>query len=72
MKMDVKQDLSDRNVVNEAICICLTDIAKYKNSDNALIVVANWMRKQVQENLGNPLLTIITVVLQTLDDIPNF
>lgn len=47
MKMDVKQDLSDRNVVNEAICICLTDIAKYKNSDNALIVVANWMRKQV-------------------------
>ena len=24
--------------------LCLTDIAKYKNPDNAFIVVANWMR----------------------------
>lgn len=30
--------------VNEDACISLTDIAKYKNPDNAFIVVANWMR----------------------------
>ena len=32
------------NVVNEDAYISLTDIAKYKNPDNAFIVVANWMR----------------------------
>ncbi len=32
------------DVVNEDAYISLTDIAKYKNSDNAFIVVANWMR----------------------------
>ena len=32
------------DVVNEEAYISLTDIAKYKNSDNAFIVVANWMR----------------------------
>lgn len=31
-------------VVNEEAYISLTDIAKYKNPDNAFIVVANWMR----------------------------
>ena len=30
--------------VNEDAYISLTDIAKYKNPDNAFIVVANWMR----------------------------
>ena len=30
------------NVVNEDAYILLTDIAKYKNSDNTVIVVANW------------------------------
>ena len=34
------------DVVNEDAYISLTDIAKYKNSDNAFIVVANWMRNQ--------------------------
>ena len=34
------------DVVNEDAYISLTDIAKYKNPDNAFIVVANWMRKQ--------------------------
>ena len=29
---------------NEDAYISLTDIAKYKNPDNAFIVVANWMR----------------------------
>ena len=32
------------DVVNEEAYISLTDIAKYKNSDNAFIVVGNWMR----------------------------
>ncbi len=31
------------DVVNEDAYISLTDIAKYKNSDNAFIVVANWI-----------------------------
>ena len=34
------------DVVNEDAYISLTDIAKYKNSDNAVIVVANWMRNR--------------------------
>ena len=32
------------DVVNEEAYISLTDIAKYKNPDNAFIVVENWMR----------------------------
>ena len=32
------------DVVNEDAYISLTDIAKYKNLDNAFIVVANWMQ----------------------------
>ncbi len=32
------------DVVNEEAYISLTDIAKFKNPDNAFIVVANWMR----------------------------
>ena len=32
------------DVVSEDAYISLTDIAKYKNPDNAFIVVANWMR----------------------------
>jgi hypothetical protein len=32
------------DVVNEDAYISLTDIAKYKNPDNAFIVIANWMR----------------------------
>ena len=32
------------HVVNEDAYISLTDIAKYKNPDNAFIIVANWMR----------------------------
>ena len=32
------------DVVNEEAYISLTDIDKYKNPDNAFIVVANWMR----------------------------
>ena len=32
------------DIVNEDAYISLTDIAKYKNPDNAFIVVANWMR----------------------------
>lgn len=32
------------DVVNEEAYISLTDIAKYKNPENAFIVVANWMR----------------------------
>ena len=32
------------DVVNEEAYISLTDIAKYKNPDNAFIVVANWIR----------------------------
>ena len=32
------------DVVNEDAYISLTDIAKYKNPENAFIVVANWIR----------------------------
>ena len=32
------------DILNEDAYISLTDIAKYKNPDNAFIVVANWMR----------------------------
>ncbi len=32
------------NIVNEEAYISLTDIAKYKNPENAFIVIANWMR----------------------------
>ena len=32
------------DVVNDDAYVSLTDIAKYKNPDNAFIVVANWMR----------------------------
>ena len=32
------------NITDEEAYISLTDIAKYKNPDNAFIVVANWMR----------------------------
>ena len=32
------------DVANEDTYISFTDIAKYKNSDNAFIEVANWMR----------------------------
>lgn len=32
------------DVVKEEAYFSLTDIAKYKNSDNAFIVVVNWMR----------------------------
>ena len=31
------------NVVNEEAYISLTDIAKYKNSDDPRIVISNWM-----------------------------
>ena len=34
------------DVVNEEAYISLTDIAKYRNLDNAFIVVANWMRNR--------------------------
>ena len=49
------------DVVNEAAYISLTDIAKYKNLDNAFIVVVNWMRSRstisflgVWEQIRNP------------------
>ena len=29
------------DVVNEEACISLTDVAKYKNTDNAFIVIAD-------------------------------
>ena len=32
------------DIVNEEAYISLTDIAKYKNPENAFIVIANWMR----------------------------
>ena len=38
------------DVVNEDAYISLTDIAKYKNPDNAFIVVANWMRSVSYQN----------------------
>ena len=41
------------NVTDESAYISLTDIAKYKNSENAFIIVANWMRnKSTIEYLG--------------------
>ena len=49
------------NAVNEDAYISLTDIGKYKNLDNAFIVVANWMRNHstisflgLQEQIHNP------------------
>ena len=42
------------DVVNEEAYISLTDIAKYKNPDNAFIVVANWMRN----HSTNPILNL--------------
>ena len=49
------------NIVDENAYISLTDIAKYKNSENAFIVVANWMRNYstisflgLWEQLHNP------------------
>ena len=53
ISLDVKNMKIDANgteirimgdIVNEDAYISLTDIAKYKNPDNAFIVVANWMR----------------------------
>lgn len=38
------------DVVNEEAYISLTDIAKYKNPDNAFIVVANWMQSVSSRN----------------------
>lgn len=32
------------DIINEDVYICLTDIAKFRNPNNAFIVVANWMR----------------------------
>ena len=32
------------DIINEDAYICLTDIAKFRNPNNAFIVVANWMR----------------------------
>ena len=53
ISLDVKNMKIDANgteirvmgdIVNEDAYISLTDIAKYKNPDNAFIVVVNWMR----------------------------
>ena len=53
------------DVVNEDAYISLTDIAKYKNPDNAFIVVANWMRNHstisflgLREQIHNPILNL--------------
>ena len=53
------------DVVNEEAYISLTDIAKYKNPDNAFIVVANWMRNHstisflgLWEQIHNPNLNL--------------
>ena len=53
------------DVANEEAYISLTDIAKYKNSDNAFIVVANWMRNHstisflgLWEQIHNPNLNL--------------
>ena len=53
------------DVVNEDAYISLTDIAKYKNPDNAFIVVANWMRNHstisflgLWEQIHNPILNL--------------
>lgn len=49
------------DIVDENAYICITDIAKYKNKENAFIVVANWMRNRstieflgLWEQLHNP------------------
>ena len=49
------------NIVDEGAYISLTDIAKYKNSKNAFIVINNWMRNRstieflgLWEQLNNP------------------
>lgn len=49
------------DIVNEEAYISLTDIAKYKNPENAFIVIANWMRNYstisflgLWEQLHNP------------------
>lgn len=49
------------DVVNENAYLSLTDIAKYKNAENAFIVIANWMRNYstisflgLWEQLHNP------------------
>lgn len=49
------------DIVNEEAYISLTDIAKYKNQENAFIVIANWMRNYstisflgLWEQLHNP------------------
>ncbi len=34
------------NVVDEEAYISLTDIAKYKNPDNASLVIGHWMRNR--------------------------
>lgn len=53
------------DVINEEAYISLTDIAKYKNSSNAFIVVANWMRNHstisflgLWEQIHNPNLNL--------------
>ncbi len=53
------------DIVNEDAYISLTDIAKYKNPDNAFIVVANWMRNHstisflgLWEQIHNPILNL--------------
>ena len=49
------------NIADESAYISLTDIAKYKNSENAFIIIANWMRNRstieylgLWEQLHNP------------------
>ena len=49
------------DIINEEAYISLTDIAKYKNRENAFIVIANWMRNYstisflgLWEQLHNP------------------
>ena len=49
------------NIADESAYISLTDIAKYKNPENAFIIIANWMRNRstieylgLWEQLHNP------------------
>ena len=49
------------NITDESAYISLTDIAKYKNPENAFIIIANWMRNRstieylgLWEQLHNP------------------
>ena len=49
------------NISDDNAYISLTDIAKYKNPDNAFIIIANWMRNRstieylgLWEQLHNP------------------